>query len=308
MSTRTKIKRIVRGGYINFIRNGLISSASVLALSVTLFVIGGLVFLQAVEHTVLHTLENTVDVTVYFTPSAGEDKILTFKSSVEAIPEVASTVYTSAEDALAKFRLAHENDYLSLQALDELSSNPLGASLGIHAQSARQYEAIVNTLQTDTALTTDTAGIIDHINYNQNADAINRLNTIIAAAGTLGFLLTLVLVLLSIIVTVVTQRLVIHFAREEIGIMKLVGADNAYVRGPFVFEAVISGVLATFIVLLVYIPICLWFSHHMTEFLGIDLWNYYISNFFELLVILLGAGAGAGAIASFIAVHFYLRK
>ena len=114
---------------------------------------------------------------VYFTTDAPEDQILALQTSVNALPEVASTQYISAPDALANFRELHQNDQLTLQALDELGDNPLGAVLNVKAKDINSYGAIANFLQGQEALQTGQAQIIDKINYfdQQHQDAINRL-------------------------------------------------------------------------------------------------------------------------------------
>ncbi len=304
----TDQKRIIRSGFTNFIRNGIVSIASILVVTITLSVISFLIFVQAVLHTSLAQIEDKVDVTMYFTTLAPEQKILDLKSAVEKLPEVASATYTSAPDALKAFRDRHADDYLTLQALDELPDNPLGATLNIKAKETAQYESIVKVLEGDNSLAKDNANIIDKIDYHKNKLVIDRLSAIINGARTLGYLLTLVLIIISIIITFNTIRLTIYYAREEINIMRLVGAENKYIRGPFVVEGVLYGVIATFITIGLYFPITLWLGKHMTDFLGMDVFSYYLSNFFQIFFIILVSGVVLGSFSSFLAIRKYLRS
>ena len=301
-------KRIIRSGVKNFTRNGIISFASILISTITLSVLGGLIFVQAILNHSLDQIEQKVDVTVYFTTSANEDEILEVQKSLQALPEVVSAEYTSAEEALAAFRARHENDYLTLQALDELADNPLGASLNVKAKDPSQYESIVKLLEGDEGPASNASSIIDKINYHQNKVVIDRLNMIIAGARTLGLAVTLVFVAISIVITFNTVRLTIYFSREEIGIMRLVGAENKYIRGPFIVEGMMYGTIATILTLLLYIPIMLWFGNHMTDFLGLNLFSYFMSNFFQIFIIILLSGLILGSISSVLAVRKYLRK
>lgn len=301
-------KRIFRSGVTNFKRSGLISFASILVVTITLSVITGLIFVQAVLGNTLNDIQNKVDVTIYFTTDANESSILSMKSSIEQFPEVASVAYTSALDSLSDFRIRHQNDYLTTQALDELGSNPLGASLTIHAKDTTKYESIVKLLENDGTLAKDNASIIDKINYNQNKDVIDRLNSIIAGARRLGLLTTLVLVLISIVITLNTIRLTIYFAREEIAVMRLVGADNRYIRGPFLVEGILYGVIATLITMVIFAGITYWFGYSMSDFLGVNLFKYYLSNLFQILFIVLLSGIALGTISSTIAIRRYLHK
>ena len=115
----TRFQRILKAGMINFKRSGLISWAAVLVTTITLSVITIILLLQAVLFSSLNQIKDKVDVTVYFTTGASEDKIMEVKDSLEKLPEVASVTYTSATEALKAFRDRHSNDYPTIQALDE---------------------------------------------------------------------------------------------------------------------------------------------------------------------------------------------
>lgn len=304
----TDTKRIIKSGFTNFSRNGIVSIASVLVVTITLCVISSLLFLQAILHFSLSQIQDKVDVTVYLNVGTAEDKIMTLKSSIEQLPEVASVSYTSSDQAIKDFRERHQDDYLTIQALDELSDNPLGASLNIKAKDPAQYESVVKNLEGDTALARDNASIIDKINYHQNKIVIDRLSAIINGARTLGLLITLIMMIVSIIITFNTIRLTIYFAREEIGIMRLVGAENKYIRGPFMVEGIIYGVIATLITLIIFFPVTIWLGNNMSDFLGMNVFAYYTSNFIQITLIILASGIVLGSLSSFLAVRRYLSK
>ncbi|KKT00024.1 MAG: hypothetical protein UW07_C0007G0004 [Candidatus Nomurabacteria bacterium GW2011_GWF2_43_8] len=304
----TVLKRIIKTGFLNFKRGGLVSWAAVMVVTITLSVITAIILLQAVLHFSLAQIENKVDVTIYFTVDAPEDKILLLKSSLEKLPEVAQVSYTSANEALALFRERHQNDYPTIQALDEIDDNPLGAYLNVKAKEVSQYESIANFMKSDNTLVLGSASIIDKVNYHQNKLVIDRLNTIISGAQQLGFLITLLLVIISIIVTFNTIRLTIFISKEEIGVMRLVGASKMHVRGPFMVEGVIYGVIATAVTMLLFWPATVWLGRNMTNFLGINMYSYYLSSFFQISAILLLSGIILGIISSFLAVRKYLNK
>jgi len=127
-------------------------------------------------------------------------------------------------------------------------------------------------------------------------------------AKKLGFLITLILIFISIIITFNTTRLAIFIAKEEINVMRLVGASKARVRGPFMIEGLTYGVVATLITLVLFLPITIWLGKNMTSFLGINLYQYYFNNFFQIFIILLFSGVFLGIVSSFLAVKKYLNK
>ena len=301
-------KRIIKTGFLNFKRGGIVSWAAVLVVTITLSVITLIIFLQAVLHFSLNQIKDKVDVTIYFTVSAPEDKIMLLKSSLEQLPEVAQVSYTSADEALKLFRSRHQNDYPTIQALDEIGDNPLGAYLNVKAKEVSQYESIANFMKSDNRLVLGSTSIVDKVNYHQNKLVIDRLNIIISGAQKLGFLITLLLVIISIIITFNTIRLTIFISKEEIGVMRLVGASKMHVRGPFMIEGAIYGAIATLITLLLFWLATAWLGHNMTNFLGINMYDYYLSNFFQILAMLLLSGIILGIISSFLAVRKYLNK
>jgi len=304
----TELKRIIKAGFINFRRGGLVSFAAVLVVAITLSVITVIILLQAALYFSLNVIKDKVDVTIYFIVGTPEDKIMLFKSSLEKLPEVANVSYTGADEALRLFRDRHENDYSTIAALDEIGDNPLGAYLNIKAREISQYESIANFMKGDNVLVSGSQNIIDKVNYHQNKLVIDRLNTIISGAQKLGFLITLLLVIVSIIITFNTIRLTIFISREEIGVMRLVGASKMRVRGPFMIEGAIYGVVATIITMAIFYPATAWLGLNMTSFLGLNMYDYYLSNFFQIFTIILLSGILFGVISSFLAVRKYLNK
>jgi len=304
----TGFHRIIKSGLLSFRRNGLVSWAAVLIMTVTLSVITAILLLQAVLGFSLEQIKNKVDVTIYFTPGAPEEKILLLKESISKLPEVAEVDYTSAQEAITLFRERHSDDYPTIQALDEINENPLGAYLNIRAKEISQYESIANFMKSDNVLVLGSANIIDKINFYENKSVIERLNNIIKGAKQLGFVLTLLLVIISIAVTLNTIRLTIFISREEISIMRLVGASRVRVQGPFMVEGAIYGLAATVLTILLFLPATAWVGRNLTSFLGMNLYQYYTSNLLQIFIIILLSGIVLGSVSSLLAVRRYLEK
>lgn len=305
---KTKLKRVIKAGLFNFWRSGYVSLASILVMLVTLSVIGSVIFVGAILNITMTELRSKVDINVYFVTTAPEADILSLKKKIEALPEVLNTGYVSRDEALANFRLKHENDQITIQALDELGDNPLGAVLNIKAKQPSQYEGIANFLNEENILSADGNKIIDKINYFENKTAIDKLSRIITSAENLGLAISLALVIVSIIITFNTIRLAIYISREEISVMQLVGASKNYVRGPFVVTGVIVGLISGLITMIVFFPVCYWLGGTTQNFfIGFNIFDYYLSNFFQILFIVVGSGVGIGALASLLAVRKYLK-
>lgn len=304
----TKAKRVIKAGFVNFWRNGFVSFASVLVMTITLFVIGSIIFMGILFNHTLDQIKDKVDINVYFVTSANPQDIMNIKKNLETLPEVAKITYTSREDALLNFKEKHKNDEQTLQALEELSDNPLGASLNIKAREPSQYESIANYLQSKDVLLKEGVSIVDKVNYYQNKAAIDNFTNIVDGAKKVGMGLIGVLVLFSIIVTFNTIRLTIYVSREEISVMKLVGASNRYIRGPFVVSGIMYGFVSAMLTLIIFYPITFYSTKATKDFfMGLNLFDYYIKNFGQIFLIIAGSGILIGAISSYLAVRRYLR-
>lgn len=308
MSTWINFKRIARGGFIGFLRNGFVSLATVLIMAITLFVIGSIIMGGAALDSVLTQLQEKVDINVYFLTDAPEDEILVLRDTVKELPEVASVEYVTREEALERFRERHKNDQLTLQALDELDENPLGASLAIRAVETSQYEGIAKFLEGETAIVKGERTIIEKVNYFQNRAAIDKLTDIISASERFGLVATIFLVVASVLIVFNTIRLAIYTTKDEINVMQLVGASDSYVQGPFIIEGGLYGFAAAILSLGALYPVALWLGPSSQSFLGqFSTLTYYVSHLPYLILILVGIGVVLGAASSFLAVRRYLN-
>ncbi len=302
------IKRVCMSGGKNFTRGGAVSAATVLIMTVTLAIIGFLIFLSALLSYTLTTVSNKVDISVYFVTGTSEADIFSVKDQLQKLPQVASVSYTSADEALIAFKERHANDQLTLQALNELGGNPLDASLAIRAKDPSQYESVVRFLEASPALSTAGTSIVDRINYAQNKEVIDRLSLAIQATREIGFAIVILFAIASILIAFATVRLAIYTAKDEIAVMRLVGASNAYIQGPFIVTGVITGVTAAALVLLLLWP-ATWYAGVKTSgwFGGFNVASYYGSHFAFIFLVLMCSGLLLGAIASVFAIRRYLK-
>lgn len=307
-SLKTNFKRIVRTGFFNFWRNTTVSLASVLVMMVTLLVIGLLSFSNAILDTTLTELKNKIDVNVTFVTTAEESDILSIKSSLETLPEVLLVTYVSREEALTEFKERHSSDQSILAALDELGENPLGAVLNVRARDPSQYASVAEFLESDNALSSEGITIIDKVNYFQNKVAIDKLTQIVSSADSIGLLLTSFLAIVSVLIAYNTIRLTIYIARDEISVMRLVGASTSYIRGPFVILGIIYGLAAGILSLLLILFITYWLAPTTESLLtDFNLFNYYLRNFLEIAIIILVSGVSIGTVSSVLAIRKYLK-
>ena len=304
----TSLRRVLTAGAKSFARGGVVSVATVLIMTVTLIIIGSLVFLSAILGNTLTGIKDKVDVNVYFVVNAEDADILSLKTKLESLPDVAGVTYTTRDEALVAFRERHKEDSLTLQALEELGDNPLGASLAIKANDPSEYEGIVKFLSDDPSVSPASGPIIDRINYYQNKTVIDRLTNAIDATERAGIVVVLLFAIASLIIAFTTVRLAIYTARDEIAVMRLVGATNMYIRGPFIVAGIMSGVLASILALLFFYPATWYAGVSLSAWLGgFSLFTYYLEHFAFVFLLLVSVGVLMGAFASFLAVRRYLK-
>lgn len=299
------IKRILKLGLVNFWRNGLVSVASVLAMTVTLFVIGALYLGTNFLVSALNDVRDKVDISVAFKIDAPEEAILAMKKDLTLLPEVKEVVYSTREQELAAFRERHKDNAIMIASLDEVG-NPFGARLNIMAVDPSQYEKISKFIAGKNDPSAGGQNIIDQVSYKK--DVIDKMSRLIDTSQRVGWAVALVLALLSIFAVFNTISLAIYTSREEISVMRLVGAGNPYVKGPFMIEGVIAGVIASFLAIILLYPAALW-VRGTTEgvYGGINLVSFYFSNFGQIFILLFGTGTILGLVASYWATRRYSK-
>jgi cell division transport system permease protein len=300
----TSLARLIKSGCLNSWRNKWLSVATILVMGLAIFGITTLLLINVLIDSLITYLEDKVDVSVYFNLGVSEEQVLSVRDSLVELSQVKSVEYISTEEALNNFKEKHRDNQVLMQSLQELDSNPLEAALNIKAQVTSQYESIVSFLEKK-----EYQEIIDKINYQENRIAIVRLASITNTIRQVGFVILLILAVLAVLVTFNTIRLTIYSARKEIKVMKLVGASNWFIRGPFIVEGAIYGIIAVALTLTVFVPLLWYFSPRITGYLpGTDLFYFFQTNFLTLLLVQLITGILMGTISSLIAIHRYLEN
>jgi len=263
----------------------------------------GLVLFNVTGKTAISSIQEKIDISVYFKSNASEDGILNIKKSLEDLSEVKSVEYVSREMALAEFKKRHEGDASITQAIEELDQNPLLASLNIKAKDPNEYKTIATYLEAKTL-----KDQVEKISFAENQVVIERLVGFIDTLRKGGITLTLFLAFLAVIVTFNTIRLAIFSASDQIGIMRLVGASNAFIRGPFLVEGLAYGLISAIVSFLLMIPLISFISPYVYSFIPeINLMAYWSTNVFNLFFYQLLFCVGLGILSSYIAVRKYLH-
>src|SRR3989344_295946 len=303
-------KRVFKWGFINFFRNGVVSVATVLVMSLSIFMIGIVVMGSIFLNGVIVSLEEKVDISVYFKQDAAEQDILSMQKNLQDLPEVKDVKYVSRDEALRIFTERHQGDTVVLQSLQVVEENPFYASLEISAKDTAKYESIAQFLENSeqaSLITADEAGQ-KKITFRQNQAAIEKLTSLLSTARLFGFAVSIMLAFIAVLVAYNTVRLAIYNSKEEISVMQLVGASNAFIRGPFLVEGVMYGLLSSIFTIAVFYPIFWWTGKKTASiFGGLNVFLYFTANILEIAAILISTGLILGVLSSAFAVRKYLR-
>ena len=233
--------RILKTAAITLWRNRWLSLAAILVMVLTLFTISFFSSTIVLINRTANTLRAKVDIAVYFNDSASKDQIFAIQKTLSARSDVRSVAYVSKEDAFARWQ-ANNQSNVKIRDLISTDYNPLPRSLEIKTNRTEDLDKINEFLSSP-----DFAPLIKEISYQQNRDLIGRLLKITTFVSTLGWVLSLLFMLISILIIYNTIRLTIYARSEEIEIMKLVGANDWYVQGPFLLEGMAYGIGASII-------------------------------------------------------------
>lgn len=307
---RVTFRRILKSGIVSFFRNGLVSVATVLVMSLSLFMVGGVFIGSIFVNTFIERLQSKVDVSVYFKKDAPESSIVDLKGKVESLPQVKSVTYISRDEALKSFLEHHKDEDLIQRSIEVIDDNPFSASLEIGATDPSKYESIsafVEQKQFRDLIDLDPKGQLK-ITYRQNQETIDKLSNMLNTARRIGLGIGIILASIALIVAYNTVRLAIYNARDEISVMQLVGASRSFIRGPFIVEGVIHGLTAGLFTIAVLYP-GLWWMGAKTEaiFGNLNIFDYFVSNVIQLILLLIVGGVLLGTISARIAIRRYLN-
>lgn len=305
----TTFIRILKYGTQNFWRNGWLSSATVVIMIFALLVVGNLIIFNIGIRNAIAAIKSQIDISVYFTDDAGETAILAIQKELEAESHVERVEYVSKEKAIGLFKEKHKDDPTINQALQELNENPLAASLNIRAKDQKDFSQIVEFINAKKEWQSDIA----KISYSETQLIIDRLTQIFDSVQTIGWTVTIFLIFTAVVVSFNTISLTIYSNREEIGIMRLVGGSNYFIRGPYLVTGILYGLIAGFFSFLI-IWMYVWFNSAPSQLYSISqllvelrVPAYFHANFFKILFYQLFFGTLLGIVSSAIAVSRYLK-
>ena len=297
------LKRMLKMALLSFQRNGWLSVAATLIMVLTLFTISMFFILSFLLNSSIQVINEKMDVSVYLDDKATMRDVDSLKLRISNTSNVKQVRYISKKEALEIYRERNKSRQELLEAFSE-KENPLPASLEIKVNDPSRMEEIVSILEES-----QYKPIVSKISYHENREIIKKLSSITSYVKKIGIGLSCVFIAIAILIIFNTIRIAIYARRDEIEIMQLVGATSWFVCGPFVFEAMFYGIVATVINFFIFYPILYAISQSLIRYVGeygSNPFVFYNQNLALILPTQLIIGILLGVISSFIALRKYL--
>jgi cell division transport system permease protein len=304
----TMVWRVFLGGFLNFIRNAWLSAAAMAVMVVTLSIV---LFSFIANATFSHTIadiRSRIDVSVFLKDEVTEEQRSQLIGKLDDLENVREITYISKDQALDDY-IKLNSDNVDLQLAISQTDNPLPASLRIKLFNPDIIEELKGFLDQEENKNLQS----DETSYSgdrkEAIDKIAKATTFIRQAGVAG---VIVFAAISVLIIFNTIQMAIFNRRDELGIMRLLGAGRWYIRGPFLVESLLIGIFAA----LISVALCKGIFSVASGTLGASSFgllditysgSYFSDQFWPIVGAMLGLGILIGIISSFIATQRYLR-
>ena len=269
------IIRILKFALQDIWRNFGLSFMTVLILVLMLLSVNALWSVKVITKEAVGLIKDQVNVSIYFSAGAGDKNVAEINKYVNAFPEVVDVSLQNADEVLASFKQRHNQSKDIIGALEELDKNPFGPTMIIKTREPGDYKKIIKALSVP-----EYEHLIEAKSFDEHESAIERIQTITSRTEKAVAGLVLLFAGISFLIVFNTVRSAIHTQKIEIGIKRLVGASNWFIRGPYLVESFIFSVLSLAVsIVLLYLALSFVDPYLSVVFPNsFSLTNYYNSN------------------------------
>lgn len=296
--------RIIKFSFQDIVRNIWLSIVTVTILILALFSINMLFTVKLISQNAVTAVKNKINISLYFKADASEAMIMDVRDKVAALPGVKTVTFISKNVALDNFRNNNKNNLEILNALQELGKNPLSPSLVIVPDDFDNSAALITSLKT---LESDA---IESRDFSDNSMILEKINFITSRVNEVGLFLILIFVLTSILVVYNAIRVAIYTHRQEIEIMRLVGASNFFIYMPYLCSAFVYALISILVVIISFYPLLTILQPYLEVFFtdySVNILTYYVNNFFAIFGLQFMVVFGITLIASLLAARKYAK-
>ncbi len=301
--------RIIHTGIVNFIRNITLATAAMAVMVVTLTIVLFSVITNATFENTIAQITNKISVSAYLLDTTTEAQAKQVVNELKHQPGVQRVVYLNKADALNAYIKQNQNNQNLVTAAATVG-NPIPATIQVYPKDLNEIQAIKNVLVKPDNLKLQTP---DSPSYQKDRkEAIDNITHATNVLRKIGAITVAVFAIICALIIFNTIQMAIFNRRDEITIMRLLGASTSFIRGPFVVESAIYGLLSAVISVLIINSAFLASSNALQAsslgLLDINYANQYFENhFLALLTLQIAIGILIGTVSSVIATRRYLK-
>lgn len=292
----------------HFKRNWSTSLGAVVTIFLSLFIIGVFVLGSLMINNIVGDVESRVTIQAFLSDDADKSSVDAYRSKISQFNHVAEVRFKDKDEALAEYKntMTSKNSIDAIAQLD--GQNPIPASLVIKLDDPQQVETVAQDIVDDPefmSIAHDKSDVNSSVRYGQGS--VERLFTITNYLRIVGVVLVVLLIFVAFVFINNTIRLSIMARRREISIMRLVGASNGFIRGPFLTEGVLQALIGSAMALLSLELLRLLLLPYVSsslQFLSLGLSGM---TFIKTYLLMVGIGLIIGLFGSALAMRRYLK-
>ncbi len=310
-------RRVVKYGAINFGRNIWLSTAATLVMTITLIILSITLVATVVLSETANTMRDKIDITLFFKPGTGKETLEVLKQVMENDSNVKSVEVRTSEEEYENFLKENANNTLLIETLEDPDMDMRATMISTMQSTMRLKVHDTENLDSIKEIVASDINFVKNLDeteeptYDVNKAEIATITRWANIATTGGIILSAVFIVISVLVIFNTIRMAIFSRREEIYMMKLVGADSYFIRGPFIVEAQLSGVVSGILASgLSYLGFHFLEPRLAKYGINVDTVSNIVNSNKIVLVILamILAGSFIGIISARLAIQKYLRN
>jgi len=300
--------RMCRYGINNFSRNAWLTVAATAVMTITLLVVFMTLAARNVLVDTVSDIREKVDMSIYVKNDISEADVKRIQSSLESLSSVRRVTYISPEEGRKEFAETNKTSSEALEALNE-ATNEFPGIFRIVPVDINQTDELRNFVETNETYKKNEAPNREPSFAGDRRSAIENIGRWVGFAERAGLIASVIFIAISSLIIFNTIRMAIFNRKDEIQMMKLIGADRSFIRGPFVVEAVVYGFLAAVIATALGVGILYAAQDRLIGY-GIEVQNTIDTVTIYLGFVLLAMivlGAIIGTVSSLLATRRYLK-
>lgn len=296
--------RIIRFAFQDIGRNPGLSTMTVFILLLMLLSVNALWSMDVMTKEAVRLVKNQINISFYLAPDISDKSVAEIRSYLAAFPEITQIDLLTREQVLKSFRTRHQFSAEVLDALSELGGNPFGPTLIVKTKEPGDYRKIIQAVSVP-----EYDPLIEGKSFEGHEEALDRIQIITNRIERIGFGLSLLFAFISFLIIFNTIRVAILTQRAEISIKRLVGANNWFIRGPYLLESLVFTIASVALAMLVMYFATRYLDRYVSVVFpnGFSLTNYYSSHMLYLFGIQTVAVLTLTVLSSFLAMRRQLK-